>query len=97
VKNKLTNEQMMRYLSSLSDPDLLETCSIDSPLGSNQYYSARTVIDLLIDCADRARAYEKERCAKSCEKLAEEYRGRFAEDDSLYIAANECAVVIRSQ
>ena len=43
-----------------------------------------------------ARVQENERCAKECDRTASDYKGMFAEDESLYIAATDCAKEIRA-
>lgn len=46
-KPEVTNEQMLAAICALPSPDLLAQSTIDSPLGSDTYYSARTVAGLL--------------------------------------------------
>ena len=43
-----------------------------------------------------ARVQALEEAAKECDRTASDYKGMFAEDESLYIAATECAKEIRA-
>jgi len=43
-----------------------------------------------------ARVAALEEAAKVCDRTASDYKGMFAEDESLYIAATDCAKEIRA-
>ena len=43
----MTDAQMRIALAALPDPDLLQTSNIDDPIGSDVFYSGRTVVELL--------------------------------------------------
>lgn len=46
---------------------------------------------------EAGRQAEREECAKVCEALGSDYKGRFGEDDSLFLASSECADTIRAR
>lgn len=78
----MTNEKMMAALARLPDAELMTPGRIDSPLGSDTFYSARTVVALL----------EKERrhCAKQCRRIAAD----LAAEPTYAAIAEQCAVAI---
>jgi hypothetical protein len=43
----MTNDELMDALAKLPPPDLVTPGKISDPIGSNIYYSARTVVQLL--------------------------------------------------
>lgn len=70
----MNNVQMLAALSNLPEPELLRAGSIADPLGSNTFYSARTVVMLL--------AAERRRCAKdtSAGMILRAHKNRMAAD-----------------
>ena len=56
------------------------------------YYS----LDQLTTAIAAARCQALEEAAKECDRTASDYKGMFAEDESLYIAATDCAKEIRA-
>jgi hypothetical protein len=45
----MTDEDIMREIELLPEPDLMEPGKITDPVGSSTYYSARTVARLLLE------------------------------------------------
>jgi len=66
----MDNKQMMAAIGALPTPDLLEAGGLNDPIGENEYYSARTVVQLL--------AVERARCVGLCEEMI---KGADARDD----------------
>ena len=60
----MNNKDMMAAIAQLPYPDMLTESKITDPVGSNTYYSARTVVELL--------AKERQKCADQCDDVAAE-------------------------
>ena len=80
----MTNEQFLIALAALPTPELLQASKITDALGTDAYYSARTVVVLLA----AAIAQERGECAKVCESV-----NNF--DNPM--TANDCAAAIRAR
>ena len=96
----MTNEEMLAALMALPCPELLEASKITDPLGADTFYCGRTVVGLL----KKARAEERERCAKLCDAVAAEVSPREkytsdvpweAESIGVFDGATDCAKRIR--
>lgn len=89
----MTNKQMLAALAALPDAEMLVESKLTDPLGSDAYYSARTVVLLL--------AAERERCAKLCDALAYKLKhpadpfGSFDACAGGHLVAEQCAADIR--
>lgn len=57
----MSNTQMLAAVMALPDVELLGVGKISDPIGSDRFYSARTVVALL--------AREREACARLCEEV----------------------------
>ena len=60
---------------------------------SDQYLYKQDTLQTAIAAA---RVAALEEAAKVCDRTASDYKGMFAEDESLYIAATDCAKAIRA-
>jgi hypothetical protein len=59
----MDNEELLKKLASLPEPDFLSPGQIRDPIGSTTAYRANTVVRLI----DEAVAAERERCAQVAE------------------------------
>lgn len=87
----MNNMQMLAALSALPDPDYMHANTLTDPLGSGTSYSARTVVQLLVD----ARADERRKCADACDDVAEECNNWDEGGQDGKVAAMQCAARIR--
>ena len=76
-------------MAALPDPDLLTPSTLDGPLDGGRYYSASTVLKLLVA--------QRERLAKLCDAQALDCQSwdEGAGGDGGRVAANMCADAIR--
>lgn len=62
----MDNQELMRRLAALPEPDFLHSNKLSDPLGSNTSYRASTVVRLI----EQAVQAERERAARVCDDEA---------------------------